>query len=394
MPPRVCLLTVHGIGFQQPPTDGRDGYADGLHEHLRTALGDRLGEDCEPPADPARPPGGPVYVQSEWKGKRELGLGRLDKQLIAGGNIGHVALVYAPSLAPDHHLGETLETVARAAASLGRYTSVIGALKLLGRDLWAVVHHPHHDDDTSNLRPRTDVPRTRHLGHLAEVTDALRGDGAHDTGSASSSNVLSAIEADVATYVSRNDLRERVRGFVQEAITRLLHNEQVDLLVVNAHSQGTVLCWDVLCRLPLFSWKKTDEATTRKVRALVTAGSPIRKYIDLFDWGGQVGQMAALTPPFVWRNFYDERDPVADPLDPAVTWRPGQPPTPAQSAEDALLVAIDPVSGDRRHFVVEDNRVDNVEHSAGGGLQAHDYWNNTEQFVPALKELLDECVAP
>ena len=58
----------------------------------------------------------------------------------------------------------------------------------------------------------------------------------------------------MATYVCRNDLRERVRGFVQQAIQRLLDSGSVDLLVVNAHSQGTVLCWDVLCRLPLSSW--------------------------------------------------------------------------------------------------------------------------------------------
>jgi pimeloyl-ACP methyl ester carboxylesterase len=395
MPPRVCLLTVHGIGFQQPPTGGRDGYADGLHEHLRKVLGDRLGEDCEDPADPERPRGGPVYVQSEVEGKRELGLGRLDRELTAGGDIAHVALVYAPSLPPDHHFSETVETVARAAASLGRYTSVIGALKLLGRDLWAIVDHPHHDDDASSLRPRTDVPRTRHLGRLADVTDALCGGGADDAGSASSPNVLSAIEADVATYVSRNDLRERVRGFVQEAVTRLLDSDDVELLVVNAHSQGSVVCWDVLCRLPVYSWSKRDPARARKVRALVTAGSPIRKYVDLFDWGGRVGQMEALSmPPFVWQNFWDARDPIADPLNPPVSWKPGQPPTSPTSAEDALLVAVDPDSGARRPFAVDDRLIDNVEYSRGGGLQAHDYWNNTEQFVPALKKLLDECAAP
>ena len=37
-PPYVCLVTVHGIGFQQPPDTGTDpptpGYADELHERL------------------------------------------------------------------------------------------------------------------------------------------------------------------------------------------------------------------------------------------------------------------------------------------------------------------------------------------------------------------------
>jgi hypothetical protein len=33
-----CVVTVHGIGFQQPPKDGTPGYADALHKHLREPL--------------------------------------------------------------------------------------------------------------------------------------------------------------------------------------------------------------------------------------------------------------------------------------------------------------------------------------------------------------------
>src|SRR5205814_9175296 len=35
---KLCILTVHGIGFQQPPTASAAGYADLLHENLREAL--------------------------------------------------------------------------------------------------------------------------------------------------------------------------------------------------------------------------------------------------------------------------------------------------------------------------------------------------------------------
>lgn len=64
---KLCLLTVHGIGFQQPPTDSGAGYADVLHENLSDglqALGIRLGND------PQRSPGpfGPVYVMSAKPG--------------------------------------------------------------------------------------------------------------------------------------------------------------------------------------------------------------------------------------------------------------------------------------------------------------------------------------
>lgn len=30
----TCLVTIHGVGFQQPPEDGVPGYADDLHRFL------------------------------------------------------------------------------------------------------------------------------------------------------------------------------------------------------------------------------------------------------------------------------------------------------------------------------------------------------------------------
>ena len=390
MPPQVCLLTVHGIGFQQPPKGTRDGYADGLHRRLRAELGARLGEDPEPPGDPARPGGGPVYVQSEWQGSRNEGLGRLSRPLIETGDVAHVALVYSPSLPPDPQPGATLEAAARAALSFGHYTSVMGALRMLGRDVWAIVHHPHHDREaSSNLLPRTDSrggsPRP---SRRCRRRVARRDPG--DAGSAGSMNVLRALEADVAAYVCRNDLRERVRGFVQEAILRLMDSGNVDVLVVNAHSQGSVLCWDVLCRLPLFSWGAQSDRRDLMIRAFVTAGSPIRKYVDLFTWGGQVGQMAALlgtvvrvaellgSPRSGRRSARSARELAAGPAGER---------TRARATRHCWSRSI-PSSGARQHFAVDDHEVDNVENSAGGGLQAHDYWNNQTEFVQPLAQLL------
>jgi len=65
--PKLCVLTVHGIGFQQPPVRGLPGYADVLHRSLGADLGDLLGND------PHREPGvnGPVYVMSARPGTRE-----------------------------------------------------------------------------------------------------------------------------------------------------------------------------------------------------------------------------------------------------------------------------------------------------------------------------------
>src|ERR1700737_4107588 len=76
----ICLVTVDGIGFQQPPSsDGKvKGYADTLHERMRRVdLGKDLGDH---PQRLTKAQQGPVYVQSNWppfEGPTEDGLDRL-----------------------------------------------------------------------------------------------------------------------------------------------------------------------------------------------------------------------------------------------------------------------------------------------------------------------------
>jgi len=43
----TCLVTLHGIGFEQPPTPGvpNSGYADPLHQHLKQFLNTLLSDD-------------------------------------------------------------------------------------------------------------------------------------------------------------------------------------------------------------------------------------------------------------------------------------------------------------------------------------------------------------
>jgi hypothetical protein len=170
-------------------------------------------------------------------------------------------------------------------------------------------------------------------------------------------------------------------------------NPEMSVLVINAHSQGTVLCWDVLCRLP---FSDASIGWAKRILTFVTAGSPIRKYVDLVFWGERVGQMQALSgSDFAWHNFWDDHDPVADPLDPPASWRPGHPTdAPGDPDDPTLLVAIDPGTGDASHFTVEDQPVNNVKNSDGGGLQAHDYWNNQSEFVAPLATLLRVAVGP
>jgi hypothetical protein len=379
---KLCVLTVHGIGFQQPPTETTAGYADTLHENLHAALGARLGDD------PQRRPGGygPVYVMSAKPGTRdtEWGLGRLGSwnggnldiagmPLTAGDEpVAHVALVYSSLEGVGPHLGTGMGTVGEAGMMLNHYASVAGAVRLVVGDAWAALHHragaSGSQSASPSLRPRADlVPARRH--HIATLLHRTP----QDSGIA---GTVLALEEDVVAYVCRNDLRERIREFIAEALRRLLARPDVAGVVVNAHSQGTVAAFDVLRLYP------PDPAS--RVRAVVTAGSPLRKYADLFSWGNDAGGMQNVK----WLNFWDTMDPVADPLDPPASWHYGDPG--ARGLGEAGLFSAADASGEPIPVPIEDRKVDNLTNSSGGGLQAHNYWDNTIEFIPQLAGLLKE----
>lgn len=381
----ACLVTVHGIGFQRAPDDdaGVAGYADALHAHLREFLGKELGDD------PDRPIPGPVYVRSEWEGSPAQGLARLDQAnpLAPAGKIAHVALVYSPSEHPGPHLGEAADALARAAASHHHYANAVGIIRMLLSDAWAALHEDPHGDARSTLQPRGDL---HHEGSFAQLLSRHPGTEATQK-PVGGVGMLRALEDDIATYIARNELRERVRGFVQDALLKLLdRDDDVSAIVVNAHSQGTVVCWDVLCRLPFTAWSSHRDPRAQRMPQFVTAGSPIRKYVDMFAWGDQVGELAPVlrSGAVTWSNFCDPRDPVADPLNPPESWQPGQPWDRPTKADGGLLIARDEEDGSLHHVTIADNQVNNVKHSAGGGLQAHDYWNNSTEFVRPLANLV------
>jgi hypothetical protein len=389
----VCLVTVHGIGFQQPPDHGRPGYADALHAALREQLKDRLGDDPE-----RTPSAGPVYIRSELNGSPRDGLARLDpdRPLAAEGKVAHVALVYSPSEALVARPGSVADTLARTVISHSHYTSALGAIRLLLADAWAAIREQQPVGPESTLRTRDDLDVPHHAGVIQRLLHIHARSAQSASPGASSSTpsafgTIRALEDDVAAYVSRNDLRERVRGFVEAALLKLSDRRDIEALVVNSHSQGTVICWDVLCNLPFQSWSASTDPRARLLRSFVTAGSPIRKYIDLFAWGEEVGQLAALTIPdhssFSWQNYWDPHDPVADPLNEPASWRPDDSSAGAPSDDIGLLVARDQ-DGTRHHVTVTDRQLDNISNSSGGGLQAHDYWNNKAQFVSSLASLV------
>ncbi len=384
----TCIVTLHGIGFEAPPKVGVDnsGYADPLHQHLYHAegMGVML---CDDPKRVHPHPGdnGVIYVQSRWideegnasceEGMKRLGVWSDDRTCIKrddaplvvdGKSVAHIGLVYSNLEPHGPEIGATLITTAMSLISAGHYARILGLAHLFEDGIKALSggHNVQNGTLPVSSKPRSDLKRI-HKGQPAPVDPQAPG--------------LRLLEDDVACYVCYNEERERVRSFVREALTRLAYRDDVDKIILNTHSNGTVIAFDVLRNLPV--------QTTAKIKAFVTAGSPLRKYVDLFDWGGQVQCLYPVEP---WYNFWEPYDPVADPLDPPASWHLGDA---LQASAEKLFCRIDLNSEKPSYIKVDDRQVNNIEHSRGGGLQAHNYWDNEVDFVPQLAEIVCAIVA-
>jgi hypothetical protein len=390
MAPKItCLVTLHGTGFMQPPqarADGvelvNSGYADPLHQHLKQCLEEKLSDD---PGRTRPKPGdnGAIYVESRWldaqkRASREeelkrLGVWRYDKQhvdtpdapLVANDEpVSHVALVYSKLEPMGPAIGATLITFGTGLTSSSHYAGASGLIHMaLAEGLAMIEQHAAPGQEPTSSRPRIN------LWSRLVKRPGQRGQAAP----AASPGLLSMLrdfEDDVACYVSRNEDRERVRSFVYEALMRLAYREDVDTIVLNTHSNGTVIAFDVLRHLL--------EEVTSKIKAFVTAGSPLRKYVDCFQWGNQIQTRFPVEP---WYNFWDRRDPVADPLAPPLSWHLGDQIVPS---DEQLFSRIDLNTETPYWIKVDDREVDNSKNSRGGGLQVHNYWDNEVEFVKQL----------
>jgi len=389
----TCIVTLHGVGFQTTPNNVVDnsGYADSLHLHLCCAkdMGTIL---CDDPGRERQRPGdnGVIYVQSCWRDgeggsiTHEEGLKRLgtwtenrksiiidDAPLVpatepvSAKSVAHIALIYSDlELHRDgNDVGATFITAAMGLFSAASYVSLGGVGHLLEDAAKALFggHNPPPQvgPPPVSSRPRPDLPK----GHNAPLISV-----------GSQPSLMNALANDVACYVCYNEQRERVRSFLREALTRLARREDVDKIILNTHSNGTVIAFDVLRHLP-------DEVTN-KIKAFITAGSPLRKYVDLFDWGSQIQIIYQVEP---WYNFWDEYDPVGDPLDPPQKWHLTDK---IQQSQEKLFSRIDPNEEDPFYIGVYDIKVDNLKNSYGDVLPVHNYWDNTKDFVPQLAKIV------
>jgi hypothetical protein len=87
-------------------------------------------------------------------------------------------------------------------------------------------------------------------------------------------------------------------------------------------------------------------------------------------------------------NFFDGKDPVADPLSHERDWAGGVL-TPAPSA---LFNSQPPNVSSPTPSLISDVDVDNIGKSGGAGLQAHNYWDNVSQFITPLADQVKAVV--
>lgn len=383
----IVLVTIHGIGFQQRPssTEAQDGYADSLHAALARQLpAGMLGND------PNRP-SGPVYVESSWPAgtdRTEPGLARLGTwqgntiaiegaSLVRGeASVAHVALVYSRLEEQSEDTIALLGLGLLGGAGISHYATVGSIIRMAFRDVRAM--HVIPGASTPSLSPRESA--SDHRGFLSGLFHhpSPAGSAPNSTANTEPTNTFRQVQDDIAAYVVRNEHRERVRAFIRDAVSRIAARPDVDGVIVNGHSNGCVMAFDFLAAM--------SPPQAPRVRAVITSGCPLRKYVDFMDWGTDARSLGLIRDN-CWTNFYDELDPVADPMQPPATWKRED-----SAGGPGLFVRYDPVTGAQSHVAVADIKVDNVGAGVGGGLPAHNYWDNIDGFVKPVAGIVVNAV--
>ncbi len=335
----------------------------------------------------------PIYVESLWppdsnQPSREAALRRLgswdvgqanvifdpkDKthQLVKGSaRIAHVALVYS-----DLEEGEPAFLTPAIAAAMAviysfHYGNVGGLVETLFRDVQPLLKTMADDAKKWLEHPSLSIRQS----HQAVALGQPEGLGA----------VIHNLKNDVAAYVCQNGRRQHVRTFITEALQRLASRGDVAAIVLNTHSNGTIMGIDALQELP--------PSVREKISTFITAGSPIRKYVDFFTWGKYLTVLPGIDQWVnCWRNYYDNRDFVADPLLPCAGWEINTVPTAAQKT--GIYQAFDSATGAISKIPIQDVPVDNVHNNPEGHQGAHDYWDNTQDFIESVaRDILEPLV--
>lgn len=243
-----------------------------LHQHLRERLPAAvLGDD-------PKQPGYPVYIVGS--SGSHAGLDRLQGPLSQdGAPVAHIALVYSELEETGFDLRSALAALGQTLRHLFRYVGLLGLVAMGIRDLVAMLKRrvPAKDATWLSLRVRREKLRVGATGRVVP----LRWRAGRDPASGLLV-VLKQLADDVCGYVRRARMRGQIQEFVTGAILRLANRPDVAAIVINSHSQGTVVAFEVLHALP--------PAAAQKIRWFITAGSPLRKYVDFFSWTRESGR--------------------------------------------------------------------------------------------------------
>src|SRR5260370_484587 len=292
------------------------GYADDLNANLCHALnqGNKVVLSDDPDRQDDRQEGEsvPIYVESLWPyhanptvPSREEGLRRLgtwdadqakvitdpnDKtqQLVKDdARIAHVALVYS-----DLEGGEPAFLTAAIATAMAtiysfRYANIGGLAETLFRDVQPLLENMEVDVKKWIEHPSLSIRQPPQAGPVGQPSGLQA--------------VIQHLKNDVAAYVCQNGRRQRVRTFILEALQRLASRDDVAEIVLNTHSNGTIMGIDALQELP--------PSARKKISTFITAGNPIRKYGYFFTLGKHLTSMPGVyqwVDP--WGNYYSKRD--------------------------------------------------------------------------------------
>jgi hypothetical protein len=278
-----------------------------------------------------------------------------------------VALVYSPLNVQDFDLRSFLRGTGRIVSHIFTYLTWSGLLRFGYEDLRAIIQH--HAPDPKNPRPSLRVSRDRLKQGITALVPLRPVDQQRDPASGLLV-LIKQLADDFLAYVYRKGVRDGIVDFVQEALVQLADRVEVGAIVVNSHSQGSAAVFDALSDLDQDQPKEKTATVTDKVVWLMTEGSPLRKYVEFFGWSNTLRNFAG-----EWTNFYDPHDPAADPFEPSRRWRLGMP-VERRPGEPELFQRAN-----RTSLEILDIPVDNVDRSSGGGLRAHNYWDNEEDFV-------------
>jgi hypothetical protein len=192
-------------------------------------------------------------------------------------------------------------------------------------------------DVADNAYNQAVVEFTLALGREAGAPVGARGFGPGDILDAVRGRLPGGTEllVDVGNYVGRNGVRTGVQSVVHAALAQAQHDAPDAPIVLASHSQGTIIAYDVL---------RQAGSSYPQLRAWITQGSPLGKYLNLFQWGAE---RLGIPTDLRWVNLWDSGDLVGKALGALVTWDHPRP---------------------------VDIQVDNAHNAQ----DAHDHWHNPE----------------